>query len=383
MNQIVNLIKELYPNKQVIPLHEPCMGKKELDYVSDTIRSTFVSSNGEYINKLEQHVEKFTRSSRAVATVNGTSALHACLYLSGVRRNDLVITQALTFVATCNAIRLAGAEPILLDVSLNGLGLCSRSLEEYLEEYAYLEGQTCRHKLTKQCIKAVVPMHTFGHPVDLDEILRICEKWCINLIEDAAESLGSFYKERHTGTYSQFSAMSFNGNKIITTGGGGMILCDSVENGDLARHVTTTSKQSHDFEFFHDQFGFNYRMPNLNAALGCAQIEKIEFYIESKRKIANEYENVCLKTDFQFIKEPSYARSNYWINGVVCENRISRDLFIRECLDSDILVRPVWQLMHTLPMYKDALKGDLSTSEWLVDRIVNLPSTPILEGRYG
>ncbi len=382
MKSLVDSIQQLYQRKSMIPLHEPSMGALEIATVTSAIESTFVSSFGEYIDQFENKIEHYTHCKKAISTVNGTSALHACLYLSGVKLGDLVMTQALTFVATCNAIHLAGAEPILLDVSKEGLGLSAISMASYLEENAYMDGEICKHKKTHQCIRAVMPMHTFGHPVDLDSIKLLCDKWHVNLIEDAAESLGSFYKGKHTGTYSQFSALSFNGNKIITTGGGGMILCDSDKNGELAKHITTTAKQSHPYEFYHDQLGFNYRMPNLNAALGCAQFEKLDNYLISKRQIANYYENELKGSDYQFVKEPEYAKSNYWLNAVICENLNARNSLIEQCTAENIMVRPVWQPMHHLPMYENALKGDLSYTEWLAERVVNLPSTPILGSEY-
>lgn len=377
MEQLIDCIQQLYQGKEIIPLHEPSMAEEEIAMVTSAVESTFVSSTGAYIDQFEKQITQYTQCAKGVATVNGTSALHACLYLSGVRSGDLVMTQALTFVATCNAIHLAGAQPILLDVRREGLGLSAEAMEDYLENNAYLDGNECKHKQTRQCIRAVVPMHTFGHPVDLDAIKLLCDKWCIALVEDAAESLGSFYKGKHTGNYSQFSALSFNGNKIITTGGGGMILCDSTEHGDLAKHITTTAKQSHPYEFYHDQLGFNYRMPNLNAALGCAQFEKLERYLISKRKIADYYEQALAGSEFEFVKEPSYAHSNYWLNAVICDDVESRNKLIESCIKQNIMVRPVWKLMHQLPMYKSALKGDLFFSEWLVDRVINLPSSPI------
>jgi aminotransferase in exopolysaccharide biosynthesis len=382
MNHLINSIQHLYQGKSFIPLHEPSMGLLEVETVTAAIESTFVSSTGHYIDQFEKKIGEFTGSHRAIGTVNGTSALHACLYLSGVRSGDLVMTQALTFVATCNAIKLSGAEPILLDVSKEGLGLSAYSMERYLDEYAYMDGDECKHKQSHQCIRAAVPMHTFGHPVDLDAIKLLCDKWKIKLVEDAAESLGSFYKNRHTGTDGQFNAISFNGNKIITTGGGGMILCSSERNGQLAKHITTTAKQSHDYEFFHDQFGFNYRMPNLNAALGCAQFEKLESYLISKRKIADYYEAELEGSNYCFVKEPSYAKSNYWLNAVICEDLESRNTLIKQCNKEKIMVRPVWQPMHHLPMYHESFKGNLDYTDWLASRVVNIPSTPIIGSKY-
>ena len=358
------------------------MGQDEIDYVTKAIKSSYVSSSGEYIDEFEEEIARYTGVKKAVATVNGTSALQASLILSGVKAGDIVITQALTFVATCNVIQHLGAQPLFVDVSPIGLGLSVDALAEYLENHAYIDGVDCKHKTTKQCIRAVVPMHTFGHPVDLDCLSQLCHKWNITIVEDAAESLGSFYKGQHTGTFGRFSALSFNGNKIITTGGGGMILCKHDEDGIHAKHITTTAKKPHAYEFIHDEVGFNFRMPNLNAALGCAQFKKLNNYLKSKREISEIYQQTLINTEFQFVKEPDYATSNYWLNAIICESKKSRNEVIKACLKSDILVRPVWQPMHYLPMFKSALRGDLSLTEYLGSRLINLPSSPRIEVNF-
>ena len=268
IKSIVEFIRDVYKTDEFIPLHAPVFNGNEKQYVLDTLDSTFVSSVGKYVDDFERKIESFTGTARAVATVNGTAALSAALYLAGVKRGDLVITQALTFVATCNALYHLGAEPVFTDISPVSLGLCPVALEYWLNENAELTEKGCVHRKTHQVIRAVVPMHTFGHPAELDELVAVCKKWHIILVEDAAESLGSFYKGKHTGTLGEYGALSFNGNKIITTGGGGMVLCRSSEAGVRAKHVTTTAKVPHPYEFYHDEPGFNYRMPNLNAALG-------------------------------------------------------------------------------------------------------------------
>jgi dTDP-4-amino-4,6-dideoxygalactose transaminase len=290
----------------------------------------------------------------------------------------LVLTQALTFVATCNVIYHLGAEPVFIDVSKMSLSLCPKALEKYLTQYASLADKVCVHKVTGQRIKAVMPMHTFGHPAEMDELLVICKQWQLMMIEDAAESLGSVYKGKHTGTMGDFGAISFNGNKIITTGGGGMVLCTSQQSGKQVKHITTTAKVPHAFEFYHDEPGFNHRMPNLNAALGCAQMEIVDVLLASKRLLANQYSEFFAGSEYQFVHEPEYAMSNYWLNAVICKNHEARNRLLTETNESGIMTRPVWTLMHHLPMFKNALRGDLSYSEFLALHLVNLPSSSII-----
>lgn len=376
-NELIKLVREIYSTDEFIPLHAPSFSGNEQKYVTETITSTFVSSVGKFVDEFEQKVEQVTGTAKAVATVNGTAALHSALYLAGVQADDLVITQALTFVATCNALYHMGAKPIFIDIERNAFGLCPTATEQWLSENAVIdeEGQ-CRHKDSKAPIKAVMPMHTFGHPAQIDELLTVCQKWNLTLIEDAAESLGSYYKGKHTGTLGRFGALSFNGNKVITTGGGGMVLCQSQEDGIRAKHLTTTAKVPHPYEFYHDEAGFNYRMPNLNAALGCAQIEQLEAKLASKRLVAERYLEFFKNTDYRFVVEPEYAQSNYWLNAVICPNANARDTLLEVTNKQGIMTRPVWQLMHRLPMFANELKGDLSNSEWAEARLVNLPSSP-------
>ncbi|OOE33408.1 aminotransferase DegT [Salinivibrio kushneri] len=376
-DQLVDFVRELYQTNEFIPLHAPTFNGNEKAYVADTIDSTFVSSVGKYVTQFEERVAYFTGSPRAVATVNGTAALHTALHIAGVTRGDLVITQALTFVATCNAVYHMGAEPLFIDVSPVSLGLCPKAMDRYLQEHAELTERGCIHRETKQTIKAAVPMHTFGHPVELDELVAVCEKWHIALVEDAAESLGSYYKGRHTGTFGQCSALSFNGNKIITTGGGGMVLCADESLGQRAKHVTTTAKVPHPYEFYHDEPGFNYRMPNLNAALGCAQMEVLESYLAKKRHLAQQYQAFFANSDVRFITEPAYASSNYWLNAILCPDQETRNTMLSETNNAGVMTRPIWQLMHRLPMFKHALRGDLTQSESIEAHLINLPSTPI------
>ncbi|MEZ8397114.1 LegC family aminotransferase [Vibrio splendidus] len=374
---IVEFVRDTYKTDEFIPLHAPTFNGNEKAYVMETIDSTFVSSVGKFVDDFERKIEAYTGAAKAVATVNGTAALHAALYMADVQRGDLVITQALTFVATCNALYHMGAEPIFVDVSPVSLGLCPQAVDAFLSEHAEVTKTGCIHKNTGKRIKAVVPMHTFGHPVELDELVAVCLKWNLVLVEDAAESLGSFYKGKHTGTIGDVSAVSFNGNKIITTGGGGMVLCKTEELGARTKHVTTTAKVPHPYEFFHDEPGFNYRMPNLNAALGCAQMEVIEQYLKQKRQLAKCYENLFSGTDFQFVTEPDYAESNYWLNAIICPDKKSREEILADTNSAGVMTRPIWQLMHRLPMFENAMRGDLTYSEFIEAHLINLPSTPV------
>lgn len=374
---IVEFVRDTYQTNDFIPLHAPTFNGNEKAYVMETIESTFVSSVGKFVDDFEHKIEAYTGTAKAVATVNGTAALHAALYMAGVQRGDLVVTQVLTFVATCNALYHMGAEPIFVDVSPVSLGLCPKAVDAYLSEHAEVTENGCIHKITRQRIKAAVPMHTFGHPVELDELFAVCQKWQLVLVEDAAESLGSFYKGKHTGTLGDFGAVSFNGNKIITTGGGGMVLCKTKEQGLRTKHITTTAKVPHPYEFFHDEAGFNYRMPNLNAALGCAQMEVIDQYLVQKRELASQYQNFFSGSDIQFVVEPDYAHSNYWLNAIICPDLASREAILRETNAAGVMTRPIWKLMHRLPMFDGALRGDLSQSEFIEAHLVNLPSTPI------
>jgi aminotransferase in exopolysaccharide biosynthesis len=375
---LVTFIRDLYQTKDFIPLHAPQFVAREREFVLDAIDSTYVSSVGIYVDRFELALQAYTGVTRAVATVNGTAALHAALVLSGVERGDLVLTQALTFVATCNAIRQAGADPIFVDVSSRSLGLCPEALSIFLDKNAIIDDSgRCLHTATGKRIRCVLPMHTFGHPVQIDSIEELANKWNLVLIEDAAESLGSLYKNRHTGTFGRFSAISFNGNKIITTGGGGAILCKNPDDGDAAKHITTTAKLPHPYEYSHDRFGFNYRLPNINAALGCAQMEVLDSFLQRKRDLAAEYRNYFDGNNvFTFVDEPDDATSNFWLNAVLCKDFETRESLLKSTNDHGVMTRPIWTLMHKLPMYSDCIRGELSVSEDLELRIVNLPSTP-------
>jgi aminotransferase in exopolysaccharide biosynthesis len=376
---LIRFIRDQYRSKDFIPLHAPVFVGHERDYVVETIESTFVSSVGEFVDRFERDIVVYTGSPRAVATVNGTAALHVALQLAGVKSGELVITQSLTFVATCNAIAYCGAEPVFVDVDRHTLGLSPQSLEIWLDENAFLDVDgICRTKDDKKIIRACVPMHTFGFPVELDALMDVCARWKLVLVEDAAESLGSFYKGRHTGTFGQFGTLSFNGNKIITTGGGGMILTDE-KLGARAKHLTTTAKKPHLYEYVHDEIGYNYRLPNLNAALGCAQLEHLEHFIHAKRVLAERYAEQLQESNLQFVKEPDNCRANFWLNAVICESREHRDALLKVTNDQGIMTRPIWALMNHLSIYANCRKGDLTNSEWLEARVVNLPSSVLPE----
>jgi aminotransferase in exopolysaccharide biosynthesis len=381
---LIRFVREQYRSPEsFIPLHAPVFKGRERDYVVDTIESTFVSSVGAYVDRFEREMAAYVGSPRAVAAVNGTAALHMALKLAGVKPGELVITQPLTFVATCNAIAYCQAEPVFVDVDRHTLGLSPAALAAWLEEHAQLgDDGLCRSRADGKIIRVCVPMHTFGHPVEIDDLLVVCKRWNLQLVEDAAESLGSFYKGRHTGTFGQIGTLSFNGNKIITTGGGGMILAGE-EIGARAKHLTTTAKIAHPFEYVHDEVGYNYRLPNINAALGCAQLEKLEAFIATKRELARRYAEHFKGSDLQFVSEPAECRSNYWLNAVVCENRAHRDALLKATNDSGVMTRPIWALMNHLPMYAQCRRGDLTNAQWLEERIVNLPSSVLPEGSDG
>ncbi|MBU4525059.1 MAG: LegC family aminotransferase [Desulfomicrobium sp.] len=376
---LINFIRDQYRSKDYIPLHAPSFHGREKEYVNETIESTFVSSVGAFVNRFEDDIAAYTKSPKAVATVNGTAALHTALLLAGVRAGDLVITQALTFVATCNAIAYCGAQPVFVDVDRRTLGLSPAAMEDWLDKNATVDNDgVCRTKCGERVIRACVPMHTFGHPCDLDGLNEICTQWGLSLVEDAAESLGSLYHERHTGTFGLFGTLSFNGNKIITTGGGGMILTGT-EMGARAKHLTTTAKQPHPVAFVHDEVGYNYRLPNINAALGCAQLEQLEQLVSAKRSLAAKYTEFLRNSDLTFVAEPVGCRSNFWLNAVICGDESQRDSLLRATAAAGVMTRPVWQPMHLLPMFKECPRDDLTMTQWLAARIVNLPSSAPLD----
>jgi len=373
--KIVTFIQDTFATKNFIPLHEPRFIGNEKKYLNECIDSTFVSSVGAYVDRFEKEFALHVGSKYAIATVNGTAALHVSLVLMGVGKEDEVITQPLTFIATCNAITYCGAKPVFVDVDKETLGLSPEALRTFLDENAQIKENQCINKTTGKVIKACVPMHSFGHPCRIDEIKALCDTWHIALIEDAAESLGSYYKGKHTGTFGKVGAFSFNGNKIITSGGGGVIVTDDEALAKRAKHMTTTAKVPHKWEFVHDEVGFNYRLPNLNAALLVAQLEQVNYFLENKRALAKIYEDFFKDWGVKFIKEPKDSKANYWLNAIMLENKKQRDFFLEYTNSHGIMTRPIWTLMNKLEMFKACQCGDLSNALYLEERIVNIPSS--------
>lgn len=384
VDNVLNSLRQVLPNdKNFIPLHEPNFSGNEWKYVKDCIDTGWVSSVGEYVNLFEQKLAEFTGIKYAIAAVNGTAALHIALKLVGVEPKDEVLMPSLTFVATANAVAYCEAVPHFVECTEETLGLDPVKLAEYLSEVSEIRNNQCFNKATGRRIKAVVPMHTFGHPVDLDNLKEVCNEYFLELVEDMAESLGSYYKGRHTGNWGKVSALSFNGNKIITTGGGGAILTNDETIAKLAKHITTTAKVPHPWAFVHDQVGYNYRLPNINAALGCAQLENLPDFIEKKRSLAKRYLGAFEGIEgIKFFVEPEFASSNYWLNTLLIdrENIPCRDKLLAITNENGIMTRPAWTLMHKLPMYKDCPRMDLTVSEDLENRIINIPSSPALLG---
>lgn len=375
----VDFIQELYHTKEFLPLHEPRFIGNEKKYVNETIDSTFVSSVGKYVTQFEEMVAEFSGAKYAVATSNGTSALHIGLKIVGVDENCEVITQPLTFIATANAITYCNAKPIFIDVDKDTLGLSPSKLREFLEEFAVIDEKgNCVNKSTKKIIKACVPMHTFGHPCKIDEIVEVCDSYNITVVEDAAESLGSYYKGKHTGVFGKVGVFSFNGNKIITTGGGGMLVTDDEEVAKRAKHITTTAKVPHPYEYIHDEIGYNYRLTNLAAALGVAQMEKLQLFIDKQRDLAQKYNDFFKDTSIEFIEEPKDSKSNYWLNAVMVKDKEEREAFLKYTNDNGIMTRCIWRLMNELDMFKDCQCGSLENSKYLEERVVNISSSVVL-----
>ncbi|KAB2953625.1 LegC family aminotransferase [Heliorestis acidaminivorans] len=367
---------------KTIPLQEPQFLGKEWHYVKDCLDTGWVSSAGSYVERFESLLSEYTGAPYVVATVNGTSALHMCLLLAKVQPDEEVLLPSLTFVATANAISYCGAIPHFVDVDEATLGIDANKLRSYLHEIATIENNDqksfCRNRQTGRIIKAIIPMHTFGHPVDMDPLVELSQQFGIKIIEDAAESLGSFYKNRHTGTMSDLAAISFNGNKIITTGGGGAILTNNQELAILAKHLTTTAKTAHPWAYYHDSVGYNYRLPNINAALGCAQIENLPFLVKRKRELAQKYEETFKNfRGLRFFTEPSFAQSNYWLNTLILNENGPKELekLLSLTNKSGIMTRPVWTPLHQLPIYKKCPAMTLEVTESLAQRIINIPSS--------
>lgn len=373
--EIISFVKSKFSNQSFIPLHEPRFKKNEKKYLNEAIDSTFVSSVGKFVNKFEDMMCQITGAKYAIATVNGTSALHLSLLVAGVKQNDEVITQSLTFVATANAISYIGAKSVFVDVDKDTMGMSPESLQSYLNEFAEKKNGEAFSKVSGKRIKACVPMHTFGFPCRSKEIAKICLDWGITLIEDTAESIGSFQNEVHTGLDGLMSAFSFNGNKTVTCGGGGVIITNCENSAKLAKHLSTQAKKPHSWEFIHDQIGFNYRMPNLNAALACAQLEQLPEYLNSKRQLALEYSEFFKTIGVDFVTEVEGARASYWLNCVLFKDKNERNEFLSYSNANGVMARPAWELMHRLNMFKNCHKGNVSNSEWIIDRLVNIPSS--------
>ena len=375
-NNVISFIRNLYCNQQFVPLSVPKFIGNEKKYLDECIDTTFVSSVGKFVDRFENDMAAYTGAKKAVVCVSGTNALHMAMMLVGVERDDEVLTQALTFIATCNAISYIGAHPVFIDVDKTTMGLSPDALKNWLAKNAEIRNGQCYNKHTGHRVKACVPMHTFGHPVRIEEIAAVCAEYHIELVEDAAESIGSKYKGVHTGLFGKVGALSFNGNKTITTGGGGMLLFMDEELGSFAKHLTTQAKVPHRWEFRHDHIGYNYRMPNINAALGCAQLEHLDEFIADKRATAAAYADYFKNVDdIDFFTEPADSFSNYWLNVVILKDRDAQQAFLQETNDNGVMTRPIWELMNRLPMFENCEHDSLENTIWFADRVVNIPSS--------
>ena len=373
--EIIEFIRSQYPSRGFIPLHEPNFSGKEKEYVLDTIESTFVSSVGAYVDKFEIMMAELSKTKKAVAVVNGTSALQVALRLSGVSSGDEVLTQALTFIATINAILYNQASPVFLDVDKDTMGLSPNSVEAFLEEYGELRDGVCYNKKTNKKIAACMPMNTFGFPVHLDELITVCNKWNIPVVEDAAESIGSEYKGKPTGSFGKLGVFSFNGNKIVTSGGGGAIVTNDIELGIKAKHLTTTAKIPHPYEYVHDEIGYNFRMPNINAALACAQMEQLDSFIQNKRALALQYNSFFKTKGINFRTELPNTKANYWLMCLQLDNKKERDIFLKDTNENKVMTRPIWQLIFKSPIYSIFQRDAQENAIYLEERIVNIPSS--------
>jgi len=372
---IISFIQERFDTESFIPLHEPKFAGNEKHYLNECIDSTFVSYLGKFVTEFEDQIKEFTQAKHALAIVNGTMALHIALVADGVQENDEVLTQALTFVATTNAISYQLAKCVFIDVDKETMGLSPDALRAFLEENAEMINGFCINKKSGRRIKACMPMHTFGHPCRIDEVVEICDTYNISVIEDSAESLGSFYKGKHTGTFGKVGVFSFNGNKTITCGGGGIVITNDDAIATRLKHLSTTAKVPHQWNYVHDEVGYNYRLPNLNAALAVAQMERLSDFLDNKRTLVAEYREFFENGAIKFFIEPKNARSNYWLNAVILDSRKERDAFLKQTNDAGVMTRPIWELMSNLQMYKNCQTDSLVNSKWLRDRVVNIPSS--------
>jgi aminotransferase in exopolysaccharide biosynthesis len=371
---VIDIVRSIYGAGD-IPLHRPLFAGNERRYLVDCIDSNVVSSIGARVIEFEQRIAAFTGASHAVATVNGTAALHTALQLVGVQQGDEVLTQALTFVATCNAMSYLGASPVFVDVDLDTLGLSPEALCRWLAANAVVRAGQAYNRITGRRIAACVPMHTFGFPLRIADVVALCDQHGIPVVEDAAESLGSFSGGRHTGTYGRLGTLSFNGNKILTTGGGGMLVTDDAALAQRARHWTTTAKVPHPYEYLHDAVGYNYRLPNLNAALGCAQLERLPDMLAAKADVAKRYAAHFVASDVRFVQPIAGAKANHWLNTIVLASQTERDALLHETHQGGVMTRPIWRLISSLAMYQHCQHDGLANSRWLEERVVNLPSS--------
>ncbi len=373
-NEFIDFARSMY-GEEFIPLHRPIFKGNEKKYLIECIDSNYVSSVGSKVTEFENKIAEYTGSKYAIATVNGTSALHIAIQLAEVQAGDEILTQALTFIATCNAISYTGASPVFIDVDRDSLGMSPKALSNFLEKHAEKRNGETFNINTGKKISACIPMHTFGFPCRINEIAAICADWNISLIEDIAESLGSFVDNRHTGSKSLLATLSFNGNKVITTGGGGMIITNDHDLAKKAKHITTTAKVPHPYNFVHDQIGYNYRMPNLNAAIGCAQMEHLSEFLIIKKEIANRWRDFFQTKRIDFVNALDGTTSNNWLNAIVLDSKNERDNFLKYTNNNNVMTRPIWTLMSKLPMFHACQTDDLTNSLWLEDRVVNIPSS--------
>lgn len=379
-NQVVAAIRSVN-GAGPVALHEPSFNGNEWLYLKECLDSTFVSSVGRFVDHFEHDLVKFTGAKYVIAVVNGTAALHIALRLAGVQAGDEVLVPALTFVATANAVTYCNATPHFVDSELGTLGVDAAKLREYLITHTERHSGQCINRATGQVIRALVPMHTFGHPVDIDGLLAIAHDFNITLVEDAAESLGSYYGGQHTGTFGLLGTLSFNGNKTITTGGGGAILTNDVEIARHAKHLTTAAKLPHAWEFRHDEIGYNYRLPNINAALGCAQLEQLPARLDAKRMLFRRYKDAFSKVGgVKLVAEPSKCQSNYWLQTLLVdiENVDQRDVILKATNNAGFMTRPAWILMYELAPFKTCPRMDLTISKSLERRLINIPSSSYL-----
>ncbi|MEJ6589186.1 MAG: LegC family aminotransferase [Crocinitomicaceae bacterium] len=371
----ISFIKSIFGTNEFIPLHVPSFNGNEKKYLIDCIDSTFVSSVGPYVTQFEKEIAKYSGSNYGVAVVNGTAALHTALNILGIQKDDEVLTQGLTFVATANAIAYCHAHPVFIDVDMDTMGLSPTALSLFLDANAEIRDEKCYNKITKRRISACIPMHTFGFPCRIIEICKICKQWGIPVIEDAAEALGSSLNDQKMGTFGDIGVFSFNGNKVITAGGGGALVTNNKDLALKAKHLTTTGKTPHPFEFHHDEVAYNYRMPNINAALICAQLEQLDHILLNKRTLANQYRAFFENSSYNFRWETAKTKVNFWLNCLEFNSKEERDQFLKDTNENNIMTRPIWQLMFRLPMFKSCQTDEQTNALYLEERIVNLPSS--------